>query len=178
LISGCSTGFGRLLAERALKDGDAVAATARDVRSIEGLAAAHADRCACVPLDVVRGSSIRRCVQASVERFGRIDVLVNNAGYGYFSTQEEGDVDEFRRMLETNVVGLWRLTQAVLPGMRSRRSGTIVNLSSIAGRVAFPRAGFYNASKWAVEAMSEALQWSPCKFQGLPTSISPCAGPQ
>jgi len=157
LITGCSTGFGRLLARDLLKKGQQVAATARNVDRLADLAPDDHPDFLRDELDVTRGSQINHAVAAALERFGRIDVLVNNAGYGYFSTFEEGDTDEIRRMFETNVFGLIRLTQAVLPSMRRRRDGLIVNLSSIAGRVAFPRAAFYNATKFAVEALSEAL---------------------
>jgi len=156
-ITGCSTGFGRLLAQKLVRQGQTVVATARNVEQLDALESPSADRLMRVSLDVTRGEQIRISVQAALDRFGRIDVLVNNAGYGYFSTFEEGDVDEIRRMFETNVTGLIRTTQAVLPSMRRQKSGVVVNLSSIAGRVAFPRASFYNASKFAVEALSEAL---------------------
>lgn len=156
-ITGCSTGFGRLLAEKLLAQGNQVAATARQIDQISNLQTPSDENLLTAPLDVTRGEQVRSAVAAALNRFGRIDVLVNNAGYGYFSTHEEGDVDEIRRVLETNVIGLTRVTQAVIGGMRERRSGVIVNISSVAGRIAFPRSGFYNASKWAVEAISEAL---------------------
>ena len=159
LITGCSSGFGRMLVEKLLPRGECVAATARKVSQIEDLGPATGERLLCAPLDVTRGAQIRSAVGLTLERFGRIDVLVNNAGYGYFSLQEDGDIDEIRRMFETNVFGLIRLTQAVLPAMRQAGSGVVVNLSSVAGRVAFPRSGFYNASKFAVEALSEALYY-------------------
>lgn len=108
-------------------------------------------------MDVTRGGQVTAAVRAATDQFGHIDVLVNNAGYGYFATQEQGDVEEIRRMFETNVFGLIRVTQAVLPAMRERRSGVVVNLSSVAGRVAFPRSSFYSATKWAVESLSESL---------------------
>ena len=164
LISGCSTGFGRLLAEKLLAQGECVAATARQVSAIEDLGPPDHKRLLRAPLDVTRSSQIRHAVALALAKFGRIDVLVNNAGYGYFSLQEDGDLDEIRRLFETNVFGLIRLTQAVLPGMRERRSGVVVNLSSVAGRVAFPRSGFYNASKFAVEALSEALYYEAAPF--------------
>ncbi|NOT02871.1 MAG: SDR family oxidoreductase [Phycisphaerales bacterium] len=156
-ITGCSTGFGRLLAQRLLDGGHRVAATARNVEQLAGLKSAAPDRLLTAPLDVTRGAQIAAAVRSAVDRFGGIDVLVNNAGYGYFATHEQGDIDEIRRMFETNVFGLIRVTQAVLPRMRERRRGTIVNLSSVAGRVAFPRSSFYSATKFAVESMSESL---------------------
>ena len=163
-ITGCSTGFGKLLARELLEQGHRVAATARDTSALEDLHDPTGDMLLTASLDVTRGGRIESAVSAAIAKFGHIDVLVNNAGYGYFATQEEGDVDEFRRVLETNVVGLWRITRQVLPQMRERGSGVIVNLSSVAGRVTFPRAGFYNASKWAVEALSEALHYEVESF--------------
>lgn len=164
LITGCSTGFGKLLAQKALDQGDGVAATARNADQLHDVNAPDPQRLLRLTLDVTRGEQIRAAVAQALDHFGRIDVLVNNAGYGYFSTQEDGDLDEIRRMFETNVFGLIRLTQAVLPHMRENRRGTIVNLSSVAGRVAFPRSGFYNAAKWSVEAMSESLHYEVHPF--------------
>jgi NAD(P)-dependent dehydrogenase (short-subunit alcohol dehydrogenase family) len=156
-ITGCSTGFGRMLVERLHAAGDSVVATARSLQSLHDLGRDDEDRILRLPLDVRDHGTIDAAVAATLERFGHIDVLVNNAGYGYFATQEEGELDEIRLMFETNVFGLIATTQAVLPQMRRRRTGTIVNLSSIAGKITTPRGGFYQASKWAVEALSESL---------------------
>ena len=156
-ITGCSTGFGRLLAERAFSIGDNVVATARSAQSLGDLGNGDRQRILRLPLDVLDRAQIDAGVTLARERFGEIDVLVNNAGYGYFATQEEGEIEEVRRMFETNVFGLISMMQAVLPHMRRRSSGTIVNLSSISGRIATPRGGFYQSSKWAVEALSESL---------------------
>jgi len=164
LITGCSSGFGRLLAKEALKSGARVAATGRRVETLEAWSEERPDNLLRLSCDVTRGEEIRLAAARTVEHFGRIDVLVNNAGYGYFATQEEGDIDDIRRMFETNVFGLVRMTQAVLPVMRRQRSGVIVNLSSIAGRVAFPRSGFYNATKFAVEGLSESLYYEVAPF--------------
>lgn len=164
LITGCSTGFGRLLVERIAAAGDRVVATARRVESLADLAADAGDRVLRLSLDVTRGEQIRLAAATTLDRFGRVDVLINNAGYGYFSTQEEGDIDDIRNMYETNVFGLIRMTQAVLPAMRKQGGGVVVNLSSVAGRVTFPRSGFYNSSKWAVEALSEALHYEVAPF--------------
>jgi NAD(P)-dependent dehydrogenase (short-subunit alcohol dehydrogenase family) len=163
LITGCSTGFGRLLAEKVAGAGDRVVATARRVETLDGLAAAG-DRVLRLAVDVTRGETVRRAAAAAHDHFGRIDVLVNNAGYGYFSTQEDGDIDDIRHVFETNVFGLIRMTQAALPVMRKQGGGVIVNLSSVAGRVTFPRSGFYNATKWAVEALSESLHYEVAPF--------------
>ncbi|WP_218079596.1 SDR family oxidoreductase [Anthocerotibacter panamensis] len=164
LITGTSTGFGRGLTEAALADGDTVIATARRVEQIQDFAAKFGEQVLTLPLDVTDPAAPQQAVAAGLARFGRIDVLVNNAGYGYFATQEEGNLAEVARMFQTNVFGLIRVTQAVLPQMRTQRSGLIVNLSSIAGRIAFAGGGFYNASKSAVEALSEALFYEVASF--------------
>lgn len=163
-ITGCSTGFGKGLCQKLLDRGDRMVATARRLSDLDDLHADNPDQLLRAELDVTRGAQIESAAVAAFEKFGHIDVLVNNAGYGYFAIHEDGDVDEIRRMFETNVVGLIRTTQAFLPQMRERNSGVIVNLSSVAGRVTFPRAGFYNASKWAVEALSEALHLETAPF--------------
>lgn len=156
-ITGCSTGFGRQLAQQALERGDRVVLTARHPAQLEDLAALHADRSLVLALDVTQEAMIHEAVAAAEARFGHIDVLVNNAGYGYFSAIEEGEDDEIRRQFETNVFGLFALTRHVLPGMRARRSGHVVNVSSIGGLVAFAATGYYHASKFAVEGFSESL---------------------
>ncbi|MFO1153778.1 MAG: oxidoreductase [Rhodospirillales bacterium] len=155
LITGCSTGFGRELVRQVLERGQAVVATARDPAVLQEFAA-H-PRAAVIPLDVTVPEQIAAAVRAAEARFGRIDVLVNNAGYGYLAAIEEGDEDEVRAMFETNVFGLANMTKAVLSGMRTRRSGHIVNISSVGGLVGLPGVGYYNATKFAVEGLSEAL---------------------
>lgn len=156
-VTGCSTGFGRLLVRALHGRGDRVVATARKVETLADLGTEDESRILRLAVDVTHAPQIEAAVSATRERFGDIDVLVNNAGYGYFAPQEEGDLAEIRAMYETNVFGLIAMTQAVLPLMRERRQGTIVNLSSIAGRIGTPRSGFYQSSKWAVEALSESL---------------------
>ena len=156
-ITGCSSGFGRMLTQALHARGDRVVATARKVETLANLGTADDSRILRLAVDVTHPPHIESAVAAALDRFGEIDVLVNNAGYGYFATQEEGDMDEVRAMYETNVFGLIAMTQAVLPHMRQRRQGTIVNLSSVAGRIGTPRSGFYQSSKWAVEALSESL---------------------
>jgi NADP-dependent 3-hydroxy acid dehydrogenase YdfG len=163
-ITGCSTGFGRLLAERVFAMGDAVVATARSPQSLRDIGREDESRILRLSLDVLKPDEIAKAAKAAIERFGAIDILVNNAGYGYFATQEEGELGEVRTMFETNVFGLIGVTQAVLPYMRERRRGAIINLSSIAGRITTPRGGFYQASKWAVEALSESLYLEVCGF--------------
>ena len=156
-ITGCSTGFGREIAKLVLSRGERVVATARDTAKIQDLAEEGGARCLTLSLDVTDPAQVKQAVADAEARFGRIDVLVNNAGYGYFAAIEEGEREEVRAMFETNFFGLADMTNAVLPGMRSRRSGHIVNISSIGGLTAFPGTGYYAATKFAVEGLSEAL---------------------
>ena len=156
-ITGCSTGFGRQLAQHTLSLGYPTVVTARNPGQIEDIVAGHEDLALVLRLDVTVPEQIEAAVAAAQARFGRIDVLVNNAGVGYFGSFEESDLDAVRSMLEINVWGLANMTRAVLPGMRQRRSGAVVNISSVGGVVAFPALSFYNASKFAVEALSESL---------------------
>jgi NAD(P)-dependent dehydrogenase (short-subunit alcohol dehydrogenase family) len=157
LITGCSTGFGRELARVVLDRGHRAVVTARDVEKVRDLVSGNDGRALALALDVDKPDQVHSVVTKAESSFGRIDVLVNNAGFGYLGAVEESDEAGVRAMFETNYFGLVRMTNAVLPGMRSRRSGHIVNLSSIGGLVAFPGVGHYNATKFAVEAISEAL---------------------
>jgi NAD(P)-dependent dehydrogenase (short-subunit alcohol dehydrogenase family) len=157
MITGCSTGFGRELACQLLERGCRVVLTARDPGTIRELAAAYPQSALAVALDVTKKPDIDRALLASQRAFGSVDVLVNNAGYGYYAPVEEGDEAAVRAMFETNFFGLVALTQALLPSMRARRSGFIVNISSVGGLVAHPGSGYYAASKFAVEGLSEAL---------------------
>lgn len=157
LITGCSSGLGRALAEHALERGDRVAVTARDRRSVESLAETYAGRALALELDVTDAASVTAAVRACEERFGRIDVLVNNAGYGYLAAVEEGEDAAVRALYDTNVHGVVTVLKAVLPGMRARRSGRIVNVSSFGGLAAFAATGHYHATKFALEGMSESL---------------------
>jgi NAD(P)-dependent dehydrogenase (short-subunit alcohol dehydrogenase family) len=155
LITGCSTGFGRELACVLLRRGSSVVVTARNPATlVEFTSSANALVAA---LDVTVPSQITNVVRQAETRFGHIDVLVNNAGYGYLSAVEEGEDEEVRAMFETNVFGLANMTKAVLPGMRARRRGHIVNISSMGGLIGFPGISYYNATKFAVEGLSEAL---------------------
>ncbi|MFB9133825.1 oxidoreductase [Vibrio olivae] len=156
-ITGSSTGFGRELAQQILALGWNAIVTARNADSLTDLVSAYPNNALALALDVNESSQITEGVNAALEKFGHIDVLVNNAGYGYFSAIEEGEDAEIRRQFETNVFGLTALIREVLPSMRERRSGHIINFSSIGGLVAYPALGYYNASKFAVEAISEAL---------------------
>ena len=156
-ITGCSTGFGRELAKALISRGRRTVVTARNPDSVRDLVEGHLDRAIALKLDVTRPDEIAHAVRQAEERFGRIDVLVNNAGIGYFGAIEESDEAEVRRMFEINFWGLAHMTTAVLPGMRARRQGHIVNIASIGGLRAFPAVGYYNATKFAVVGFSEAL---------------------
>ena len=156
-ISGCSTGFGRELAKRVVARGWRFVATARDEGRVADLAEGADGRVLPLALDVTKPDQIAAAVAAATDRFGGIDVLVNNAGYGYQSSIEEGQDIEIREQFEANVFGLFALTRAVLPGMRESLRGTFVNIASVAGFVGFPGSGYYAASKHAVEGFSDAL---------------------
>lgn len=156
-ITGCSTGFGRELAAAALERGDCVVATARNQDSLDDLVAGYPKQSLALRLDVTKQADIDAAVAASHQRFGRIDVLVNNAGYGYLAAIEEGEDAAVRALFETNLFGLIAMTKAVLPGMRQRKSGHVVNISSIGGLVSFGATGYYHATKFAVEGLSESL---------------------
>lgn len=155
LVTGCSTGFGRELSRILLQRGNRVVVTARNPAALDEFA--ENANALLAALDVTLPLQIADVVRQAEARFGRIDVLVNNAGYGYLSAVEEGEDDEVRAMFETNVFGLANMTKAVLPGMRERRRGHIVNISSMGGLIGFPGIGYYNATKFAVEGLSEAL---------------------
>jgi NAD(P)-dependent dehydrogenase (short-subunit alcohol dehydrogenase family) len=156
LITGCSSGIGWATAERLARKGWAVYATARDVESIEPL---EAHGCRLLPLDVTDEDSMWRAVDEVERAEGAVGVLVNNAGYSQSGAIETVPMEKIRRQFETNVFGLARMCQLVLPGMRRQGFGRIVNLSSMGGKLTFPGGGFYHATKHAVEAMSDALRF-------------------
>ncbi|MBK8725526.1 MAG: SDR family NAD(P)-dependent oxidoreductase [Holophagaceae bacterium] len=156
-ITGCSSGLGRVLVQELLAAGHRVAATARTPDSLRDLDPGDPARFLALPLDVTDDESIQAAVAAALARFGRLDVLVNNAGYGVVGALEEIPEGEIRRIFDTNVFGLLETTRAVLPTLRSQGSGWILNISSIAGIAATPGFGVYNATKFAVEGFSEAL---------------------
>ncbi len=157
LITGSSTGFGRALAEAVLNRGENVVLTARNPQHLEDLAAKFPEHSLPVKLDVTKPDEVREVVNHAITNFGRIDVLVNNAGYGTIGAIEEVSDEAIRRQFETNVFGALDLTRVVLPHMRRQRSGHILNLSSVGGFVSFPGSGIYCATKFALEAISEAL---------------------
>lgn len=156
-ITGCSTGFGRELALAVLERGWRCVATARNKASLDDLAPDAGERLLRVSLDVTDAAQIEAAVAQAHKQFGAIDVLVNNAGYGYQSSIEEGDEREIRAQFDANTFGLFAMTRAVLPGMRAKRSGHVINITSVAGLAGFPGSGYYSASKHAVEGFSDAL---------------------
>ncbi len=158
IITGCSTGLGRALASAALERGENVVVTARDVSTVEDLARSYPGTALTLPLDVTDHAQIQAVVRAARERFGTVDVLVNNAGHGYRAAVEEAEQDRVHELFATNFFGPLALIQAVLPGMREQRNGTIVNISSIGARSCPIGAGLYAATKAALEALSASLR--------------------
>lgn len=163
-ITGCSTGFGRSLAELLIGRGYRVVVTARQPSEVADLAVRG--ETLILKLDVTNQADVDAAIAAAEAKFGRIDVLVNNAGIGYFAAIEEGQDDQIRHLFEVNFFGLTRMIRAALPGMRHRQSGTIVNISSVGGLRSFPALGYYSATKFAVEGLSEAL-WQEVEPLGL-----------
>jgi NAD(P)-dependent dehydrogenase (short-subunit alcohol dehydrogenase family) len=156
-ITGCSTGFGRELAKEVLASGYRAAVAARNTDDVKDITDAYPNTAIPVKLDVTKADDISAAITQITEKFGQIDVLVNNAGIGYFGAIEESEEDEVRRMFEINFFGLANVTKAVLPLLRKQRSGHILNVASIGGLVGFPAVGFYNATKFAVDGYSESL---------------------
>lgn len=155
-VTGTSTGFGHALAKELIDHGYPVAITARHTEQISDLVEDH-EQAIALPLDVTKKDQVKDAVKTALDKFGRIDVLVNNAGYGYFGAIEESDEETVRKLFETNFWGLSDLTRSVLPTMRNQRSGHIVNVSSIGGLTTFPTYGYYHATKFAVEGLSQSL---------------------
>ena len=158
LITGSSSGLGRALAERVMAAGHRVVATARDTAKVADLLEAYPDTAAAVRLDVTDPESVRTAVAEAESRFGGIDVLVNNAGYGYTAAVEEGEDDAVARLFATNFFGPVALVKAALPGMRARGTGLIVNVSSVGARITIPGGGYYSAAKAALEGLSGSLR--------------------
>ena len=172
-ITGTSRGFGREWAIAALDRGDTVAATARDTASLDDLVERYGDAILPLSLDVTDRSAVVDVVARAHEHFGRLDVVVNNAGYGHFGFVEEISEAEARAQLETNVFGALWVTQAVLPHLREQGSGHILQVSSIGGISAFPLVGIYHASKWALEGFSQSLAQEVADFGIKVTLIEP-----
>ncbi len=172
-ISGCSTGFGRELADQVVACGWRVVATARRPENLQAWAAQHPGQSLALPLDVTRQGQIDAAVKQARAQFGRIDVLVNNAGYGYQSSIEEGDEAEIRAMFDANVFGLFALTRAILPIMREQRKGHVFNITSLAGLRGYAGSGYYAATKHAIEGWADALA-QECNPLGIQvTNIEP-----
>lgn len=157
LVSGASRGLGRAITNAALAAGHSVVAGVRSASALDDLATAHLDRLAVVQLDVTNDEHVRAAIATAVNRFGRLDVLVNNAGYANMGAVEDVDFDDFRTQIDTNFLGVVRLTQAALPVMRSQRSGHIVQVSSVGGRLARPGLAAYQSAKWAVTGFSGVI---------------------
>ena len=156
-ITGCSTGFGRELAKEVLSAGYKAVVTSRKVSDVQDIVDEFPETAIALPLDVTKDDEIKAAVEQAKQHFGTIDVLVNNAGIGYFGAIEESEEEEVRKMFEINFWGLAHVTTAVLPIMRAQKSGHILNVASIGGLVGFPAVGFYNATKFAVDGFSDAL---------------------
>lgn len=172
-ITGCSTGFGQALARAVLARGERAVVTARRPEALAELAATHGDRVLPLSLDVLDANAVRTAVDAALGWCGRIDVLVNNAGYGLVGAVEEVEEAEVGELFETNVSGVLRMIQAVLPSMRAHGAGHIVNISSMGGLVAFAGLGLYSASKFAIEGLSEALALELAPFGIGVTIVEP-----
>src|ERR1700689_4013538 len=172
-ITGTSRGFGREWTKAALERGDRVAATARDTSTLDDLRAEHGDALLALALDVIDRDAAFGTVARAHERFGRLDIVVNNAGYGHFGMVEELSEAEIRAQLETNVLGALWVTQAALPYLREQGSGHILQVSSIGGISAFMNTGAYHASKWALEGLSQSLSQEVADFGVKVTLIEP-----
>jgi NAD(P)-dependent dehydrogenase (short-subunit alcohol dehydrogenase family) len=172
-ITGCSKGFGRIWAEAALERGDKVAATARDESTLAPLTEKYGDSVLTLALDVQDHDADFAAIKAAHEKFGRLDIVVNNAGYGLFGAVEELSEAEARDQIETNLFGALWVTQAALPIMREQGSGHIIQVSSIGGVTAFPEVGLYHASKWGLEAFSQSLSLEVADFGINVTLIEP-----
>ena len=157
LVTGSSRGIGRKLAEAVLAAGDRLVATARNPEQVQDLVAAAPERVLAVALDVTSSESARAAVEQAVQRFGRLDVVVNNAGYANISSIENAPEEDFRAQVETNLFGVVNVTRAALPVLRAQGSGHVIQISSLGGRIGSPGLGAYQASKWAVGGFSEVL---------------------
>ncbi|WP_418277026.1 SDR family oxidoreductase [Isoptericola jiangsuensis] len=172
-ITGAGRGFGKEFAKNALGRGDKVAATARDTAALTELAEQFGDDVLPLKLDVTDRDGVFAAVAAAEERFGRLDVVVNNAGYGLFGAVEELTVQQLRDQIEVNLFGVLHVTQAVLPILRAQSSGHIIQISTIGGITAFPNLGGYHASKWALEGLSDALAQEVAGFGIKVTLVEP-----
>lgn len=174
-ITGSSTGFGRELAEEALTQGHKVVATARKPETLNDLIEQHPQTARVVRMDVTNKDEVQTAVKEAIREFGRIDVLVNNAGYGLMGALEEPTDEQIRQQFETNLFGALNVMRAILPQMRKQQSGHILNVSSVGGFMAFPATGYYSASKFALEALSEALAAEAARHGIRVTIVEPGA---
>ena len=158
LITGCSTGLGRNMAKVLLENGENVAVTARNTDTVSDLYKEYPENALILPLDVKVQEEVDKAVEMTRDKFGRIDVLINNAGYGYRAAVEEGTDEDVQKLFDTNFFGAVRMIKAVLPYMRAQKEGTIVNISSVAAEYTMPGSGYYSASKCALEGLSDGLR--------------------
>ena len=170
LVTGCSRGFGRALAEAILDAGGNLLATARDLASLKGLGVGRSGRLATAPLDVTDQAQAAAAIDTAIAAFGSLDVLVNNAGYGDIGSVEDTPMESFRRQIETNLFGTIIMTKAAVPHMRERRGGHIIQFSSVGGRLGAPGRAANSAAKWGVEGFSEVLA-QEMKLVGVKVSI-------
>lgn len=173
LVTGSGSGLGRAIATKALEAGHRVVATARDVSQLDDLVASHGSRAMPVRLDVTHERESVAAVDAAISAFGRLDVLVNNAGFGETRPFEEVSSNDFRRVVETNFFGVVNLTRAALPGMRQQRSGHIIQISSVGGRTALAGNAAYIAAKWAVGGFAETVALEAAPFGVKVTALEP-----
>jgi NAD(P)-dependent dehydrogenase (short-subunit alcohol dehydrogenase family) len=173
LITGSTKGLGRAIVEHVLAQGDKVLATGRDLGALEALAQAYPETLKIFRLDVTNAAQAAAAVEAAIAAFGRLDVLVNNAGYAQIAPFEQTDPAAFRDQIETNLFGVVNLTRAALPVMRAQREGTIVNISSVGGRVGAPGLGAYQAAKWAVSGFTEAVAQELAPFGVRMIAVEP-----
>ena len=164
LVTGSASGLGRNIAEAVLASGDRLVATARDPRRLKDLAEKYGDQIRTVPLDVADEQAAQASVQVAVDAFGRLDVVVNNAGYGDIAPFEQLTSERFKALMDTNFYGVVNVTRAVLPIMRRQRSGCILQISSVGGRLARPGSSGYHAAKWAVGGFTESLAQEVAPF--------------
>jgi NAD(P)-dependent dehydrogenase (short-subunit alcohol dehydrogenase family) len=173
LITGAARGLGRSIAEAVLAAGDALVATARDTKRLGDLQKRYGDRLRTAVLDVTDAAAGRAAVQAAVDAFGRLDVLVNNAGFGHVAAFEQSPEEDFRAQIDTNFYGVVNLTRAALPIMRRQRGGHIINISSVGGRIGTPGLSAYQAAKWAVGGFTEVLAQEVAPFGVKVVSVEP-----
>jgi len=173
LVTGSASGLGRNIAEAVLASGDRLVATARDPRRLEDLVKSHGTRVRAVALDVVDEKAAGAAVQAAVDAFGRLDVVVNNAGYGDVAPFEQLSPERFKAVMDTNFYGVVNVTRAALPVMRKQKRGWILQISSVGGRLALPGSAPYHAAKWAVGGFTEALAQEVAPFGVKVTALEP-----